>query len=73
MFQLLRQRSLLIVQDDARRGLQQHAIVVGNLFEAPDEDATRLVQHLRFNSRGNQAGDLIMQGLVINRNVFAQE
>jgi hypothetical protein len=35
--------------------LQQHQIVVGNLFEAPDEDAARFVQHLRFDAGGDQA------------------
>ena len=71
-FQLLGQRSLFIVQDNARHRLQQHAIVIGDLFEAPDEDAARLVEHLRFDARGNQTGDLVLQGLAINRNVFVQ-
>ena len=50
VFQLFRQRSLLIVQDEARHGLQQHAVFVGDLFEAPDKDAARLVEHLRFDA-----------------------
>ena len=73
MLQLLRQRAVLIVQHDARRGLQQHAVVVGNLFEAPDEDAARLVQHLRLNPGGNQTGDLVLQGLAVNRDVLVQD
>ena len=72
MFQLLRQSSLFIVEHNPRRGLQQHEIVVRNLFEAPDEDAARLVQHLRFNSGRNQTGDLVLQGLAVNRNVLVQ-
>jgi len=39
---LFRQGPLLIVQDNARRGLQQHAVIVGNLFQAPDEYAAGL-------------------------------
>src|ERR1035437_6855260 len=46
---------------------------MGNLFEAPDEDAARLVQHLRFNSGRNQTGDLVLQGLAVNRNVLIQD
>ena len=66
-------RALLIVQDNPRRGLQQHAVIVGNLFEPPDEDAARLVQHLRLNAGGNQAGDLVLQGLAVDRNVLVQD
>ncbi len=72
MFHLLRQSSLLIVQNYACRRLQQHEIVAGNLFEAADKDAAGLVQHLRFNSGRNQTGDHIVQGLAVNRNVFVQ-
>jgi len=39
MFQLFRQSSLFIVQNNSRRRLQQHTIIIGNLFESPDEDA----------------------------------
>ena len=72
LFELVRERSVLIVQDDPGGGLQQHAIVIRNLFETPDENAARFVQHLRFNAGRNQIGDLVMQRLAINRNVFVQ-
>ena len=67
------QSSLFIVQNNSRRGLQEHAVIVGNLFESPDEDAARLVQHLRFNPRRNQTGDLVVQGLAVNRNILVQD
>ena len=72
LFELFRQHSIFVVQNNPGHGLQQHAIIIRNLFEAPDEDAARLVQHLRFNARGNQTGDLVLQGLAVNRNVFVQ-
>ena len=61
MVHLLRQSAQLIVQDNARRRLEQHAVIVGNLFEASHEDSAGLVQHLRFNPRRNQIDDLIVQ------------
>ena len=73
MRQLFLQASLLIVQNNSRRGLQQHAVIVGNLFEAPDEDAARFVQHLRLNAGGNQICDLILQGLAVNRDILVQD
>ena len=73
MFELLRQRSLLIVENDACGGLQQHAIIVRDLFESPDEDATRLVEQLRFNSRRDQTGDLVVQGLAVDRDFLVHD
>ena len=53
--------------------MQQHEIVVGNLFEASDKDAARLIQQLSFNSGRNQIGYLVVQGLEVNRrNVLIQ-
>ena len=38
------------VQDHARDRLQQHAVFTGDLFQAPDKDAARLVEHLGFDA-----------------------
>ena len=43
------------------------------MFEAPDEDAARFVQHLRLDAGGNQTGNLVLQGLAVNRNVLVQD
>ena len=47
-------------------------VFVGELFQAPDKDAPRLVEHLGFHACGNQAEDLVLQGLAIHRSVFIE-
>jgi hypothetical protein len=37
-----------------------------DLFQAADEDAARLVQHLGLDAGGNQTGDAVRQGLAVD-------
>jgi len=60
--QLFGQRSVFIRQDQARDGLEQHPVFAGNLFQAPDKDAARLVEQLVFDARGNQTEDWSCKG-----------
>jgi hypothetical protein len=46
---------------------------LGDLLAAPDEDAARLVLHLRLDPRGDQIGDLVVQGLPVDRDVLVQD
>ena len=48
--QLFGQRSVFIRQDQARDRLEQHPVFTGDLFQAPDKDAARLVEHLVFDA-----------------------
>ena len=52
--------------------MEQHPVLTGDLFQAPDKDAAGLVEHLVFDARGNQTEDLVLQGLAIHGNVFIE-
>lgn len=67
------ERTVLIRQDDARDRLKQHAVLAGELFQAPDKDAARFVEHGGLNAGGNQTQDLVLQRLAIYGNVVIED
>src|SRR4029077_12632390 len=52
--------------------LEQAAVFAGKLFQTPDKNAARLVEQGGFDACGNQTEDLVLQGLVIDGNVFIE-
>ena len=72
MLELLRQRAFFVVEDDPGHGLQQYEVFVGNLLEVPDKNAAGLVEHLRLEARGDQAGDPVVERLAVDRNVLVE-
>ena len=51
--------------DGVRRRLQQHPVLVGDLFRAPHEDSARAIHHMRFDAGGDQSHDLFLQQLPV--------
>ena len=70
---LLGKRPAPIADDHARDGLQEHAIFVGDLLGAADEDAARLVHQLALDARREQAHDLLLQQRAITGLVFVPD
>ena len=70
---LFRQGAMFVVQVNPGHGLQQQAVVIGDLLEPPDEDAAGLVQQLRLRPRGDEGDDRIVQGLAVDRDVLVQD
>ena len=70
---LLRQRSAVIQQYDARHGLQQRTIFFRHLLAAADEDAAGPVDERRFGTGGDEIHDGFLQRLPIDRIVFVPD
>jgi len=67
---LLRQGSVFVIQDNPRHGLQEHAVVVGDLFEPPDENATGLSSICASIPEAIRPMIWSVQGLAVDRNIF---
>ena len=68
--QLVGQISEEVAQNDARHGLHQDAILVGNLVGRPDKNPARSIGHVVFATRGDERHDFVVQDLPVARVIF---
>ena len=62
---LFGQGAARIAEDHPRHRLQQHPVFLRDLLRRAHEDATGPVDHVRFDARGDQAHDLVLQLLPV--------
>ena len=72
-FDLLGERAVAVGQDDARQGLHQHPVLLGDLVESPDEDPARPVDQVGIRAEAGLTDQLVGEVLPIPRHVLVPE